>query len=255
MKSALVADIQRTSINDGPGIRTTVFFKGCPLSCKWCHNPECISTKPEIMFYPEKCIHCGKCKEGCYTGARVLCGKSMTTAEVLDQIMLDYDYYGEDGGVTFSGGEPMMQDDFLKEIIPMCKEKGVHTAIETSLIIYDEEIFKSLDIIMADLKIWDSATHKEYTGVANEKIKEHFIMLDKLGVPIIARTPYIPEVNQEFDKISEFLKELKNVIKYEILPYHPLGVSKQKALGKKETRFTVPSKKQMEEVLKYAYIR
>ena len=137
----------------------------------------------------------------------------------------------------------------------MCKEKGVHTAIETSLIIYDEEIFKSLDIIMADLKIWDSATHKEYTGVANEKKKEHFIMLDKLGVPIIARTPYIPEVNQEFDKISEFLKELKNVIKYEILPYHPLGVSKQKALGKKETRFTVPSKKQMEEVLKYAYIR
>ncbi len=255
MKSALVADIQRTSVHDGPGIRTTVFFKGCPLSCKWCHNPECISTEPEMMFYPEKCIHCGKCAQGCYSGARVLCGKKMTTGEVLDQIMLDFDYYKEEGGVTFSGGEPMLQADFLKEIIPMCKEKGVHTAIETSLIIYDEEILKNLDIIMADLKIWDSDIHKEYTGVPNEKIKENFIKTDKLGVPIIARTPYIPEVSQDFAKISEFLKGLKNVVRYEILPYHPLGVAKQRALGREEVIFTVPSKKQMEEVNKYAYIR
>lgn len=255
MLSAVVTDIQRSSVHDGPGIRTTVFFKGCPLSCRWCHNPECINPEPEIMSYPEKCIGCGKCSEGCYSGARVVCGKSMTAQEVFEQIMLDADYYKNGGGVTFSGGEPMLQREFLKELIPMCKAAGIGTAIETSLIIYDEEVFKSLDVVMADLKIWDSALHKEYTGVPNEGIKEHFKMLNELGIPIIARTPVILEINQELDKISGFLKGLENVRQYELLPYHPLGVSKQKALGKEEVLFTIPSKEQMEEMSKYAYIR
>ena len=255
MLSAVVTDIQRSSVHDGPGIRTTVFFKGCPLSCRWCHNPECINPEPEMMFYPEKCIGCGKCSEGCYSGARVVCGKSMTAQEVFEQIMLDADYYKNGGGVTFSGGEPMLQREFLKELIPMCKVAGIGTAIETSLIIYDEEVFKNLDVVMADLKIWDSALHKKYTGVPNEGIKEHFKKLNTIGVPIIARTPVILEINQELDKISGFLKGLENVRQYELLPYHPLGVSKQKALGKEEVLFTIPSKEQMKEMSKYAYIR
>ena len=255
MLSALVADIQRSSVDDGPGLRTTVFFKGCPLSCRWCHNPECISREPEMMYYPEKCIGCGRCSEGCFSGAKVICGKEMTAEEVFSQIKLDADYYGSDGGVTFSGGEPMLQKEFIGELIPMCRDAGIGTAIETSLIIYDEDIFKNLDIVMADLKIWDSSLHRQYTGVPNEEIKEHFKMLDTLGVPIIARTPVITEIDQGIDKISAFLKQLKNVVKYELLPYHPLGVSKLKALGKEEVLFSIPSKEQMEEVSKYAYIR
>ncbi len=255
MLSGIIADIQRTSVHDGPGLRTTVFFKGCPLNCIWCHNPECIKSEPETMFYPEKCIGCKMCDKGCYTGAKVICGKKMTSQEVFSEIMLDYDYYQTDGGVTFSGGEPMQQKDFLNELIDMCRQKGINTAIETSLIIYDENVFKKLDCIMADLKIWDSDIHKKYTGVNNEIIKENFKKINTLNIPIIARTPYIPDINQQIDKISEFLKTLDNVKKYEILPYHQLGVSKQIALGHKQTRFTVPSKEQIKEANKYAYIR
>ena len=207
------------------------------------------------MYYPEKCIGCGKCDEGCFSGAKVICGKNMTSEEVFSQVMLDADYYGKDGGVTFSGGEPMLQKEFVKEVMSMCKKQGIGTAIETSLIIYDEDVFKNLDVVMADLKIWDSKLHEEYTGVPNEKIKEHFKMLDTLGVPIIARTPVVTEINQEIDKISSFLKSLKNVVKYELLPYHPLGVSKLRALKKEEVVFSIPTKEQMEEVSKYAYIR
>lgn len=255
MSSAIIADIQRSSIHDGPGLRTTVFLKGCPLKCEWCHNPECISPEPQILYYPEKCIGCGLCEKGCYSGAKVLCGKEMTGTELFDQIMLDYDYYGNDGGVTFSGGEPMMHKEFLKEIIHMCREKNIHCAIETSMIIYDESIFKSLNLIMADLKIWDDDLHKKYTGVSNIIIKENFEKLNTLGIPVIARTPVIPGIMQEIDKIGGFLFGLKNVKKYELLPYHPLGVGKQHALGMQPGKFRIPSKKEMEEVNKYVFIR
>ena len=255
MKPGIIADIQRASVHDGNGIRTTVFFKGCPLSCKWCHNPECISFEKEILFYPEKCIHCGKCAEGCFSGARVVCGKDMTADEVLSEIMLDVPYYGTDGGVTFSGGEPLAQREFLSECIDKCKEKGISCAVETSLIYFDEEIFRKLDFVMADLKIWNNELHREYTGVGNEKIIENFKRLNALGIPIIARTPVIPEIKQGIDKISEFLKTLENVKKYELLPYHPLGNSKRHALGIADDGFSVPSKEYMKELEKYAYIR
>ena len=117
MSKGIVADIQRNSIHDGPGIRTTVFLKGCPLNCAWCHNPECISFTPQIMYYPEKCIGCGYCEKGCFSGARVMCGKEMNLQEVMNEILLDKDYYGEDGGVTISGGEPFAQRSFLNELI------------------------------------------------------------------------------------------------------------------------------------------
>ena len=255
MIKGLIADIQRASIHDGDGVRTTVFFKGCPLSCRWCHNPECISFEKEILYYPEKCIHCGMCDKGCFSGARVVCGKSMTADEVLSEIMLDVPYYGKNGGVTFSGGEPFAQGKFLNECIDKCRENKINCAVETSLIYFDEEIFKKLDFVMADLKIWNSDLHKKYTGTGNERIIKNFENLNKFNIPIIARTPVIPEINQEIDKISAFLKTLPNVRKYELLPYHPLGNSKRKALGQKADGFSVPSKEYMKELEKYAYIR
>ncbi len=255
MAKGLVTDIQRASLHDGDGIRTTVFLKGCPLSCLWCHNPECISFEKQELFYPEKCIGCNMCHKGCYSGAKVICGREMTAQEVLNEVLEDVPYYTEGGGVTISGGEPMAQNEFLKELIALCKENNINCALETSLIYYDEEIFKNLDFIMADLKIWDNDLHKKYTGVGNEKIKENFIKLNSLNIPIIARTPVIPEIEQGIDKISEFLKNLENVKKYELLPYHPLGVSKQKALGMELKEFTVPSKEYMKELDKYVYIR
>ena len=253
--TACIADIQRASVHDGPGLRTTVFFKGCPLKCEWCHNPECISYEKQIMYYPEKCIGCGMCDEGCFSGAKVVCGKEMAAQELLEQIMLDFDYYGTDGGVTFSGGEPMMQKGFLKEIIPLCKEKGIHCAIETSLIYYDEELFKLLDLVMADFKIWDDDIHKKYTGVSNKRIIEHFRVLNKLNIPIIARTPVIPGIEQGIDKISEFLKNLENVKQYELLPYHPLGIGKLKALGVQTKQFEIPTKEYMKGLDKYVFLR
>lgn len=255
MIKGLIADIQRASIHDGDGVRTTVFFKGCPLSCRWCHNPECISFEKEILYYPEKCIHCGMCDKGCFSGARVVCGKSMTADEVLSEIMLDVPYYGKNGGVTFSGGEPFAQKEFLNECIDKCKENGINCAVETSLIYFDENVFGKLDFVMADLKIWNSDLHKKYTGTGNERIIKNFENLNKFNIPIIARTPVIPEINQEIDKISSFLKSLSNVRKYELLPYHPLGNSKRKALGQKADGFSVPSKEYMKELEKYAYIR
>jgi pyruvate formate lyase activating enzyme len=114
---AIVTEIERSSFEDGPGLRTVVFFKGCPLHCKWCHNPECIKKEPQIMFYPEKCIGCGMCDKGCFAGAKVLCGKEMTDSEIFKQILLDKDYYAKDGGVTFSGGEPMLHPQMLKQLI------------------------------------------------------------------------------------------------------------------------------------------
>ena len=255
MTNGIIADIQRASFHDGEGIRTTVFFKGCPISCSWCHNPECISFEKQILHYPEKCIGCGMCEEGCFSGAKVECGKEYTADELLREILEDKPYYGDNGGVTFSGGEPMVQKEFLNEIIDKCKKENIRCAIETSLIIYDEEIFKKLDFVMADLKIWSNEIHKEYTGVSNEKIKENFVKLNSLDVPIIVRTPVIPDIEQGIDKISEFLKTLKNVEKYELLPYHPLGLKKAEALDIKQKKFTVPSREHMKGLDKYVFIR
>lgn len=255
MNKGLIADIQRASFHDGSGIRTTVFFKGCPLSCVWCHNPECISFEKQMLLYPDKCIGCGLCDKGCFSGARLVCGREYTADDLLAEILQDKPYYGTDGGVTFSGGEPMAQKNYLSKIIDKCKKENISTAIETSLFYFDEEIFKKLDFVMVDFKIWDSDIHKKYTGIPNEVIKENFKKLDKLKIPIIARTPVITEIEQGIDKISEFLKELDHVVKYELLPYHPLGLKKAEALGIKQKEFTVPAKEFMKEIEKYAFLR
>ena len=144
---------------------------------------------------------------------------------------------------------------FLSKMIDLCHENGINCAIETSLFIYDEEIFKKCDLVMADLKIWSDDLHQKYTGVSNEIIKQNFQKLNALGVNIVAKTPIIPEIDQEIEKISEFLKNLDNVQKYELLPYHPLGNSKREALGLKKQDFTIPSNELMKELRKYEFIR
>ncbi len=254
-KVAIIADIQHASLHDGPGIRTTIFFKGCPLNCAWCHNPECMEKAPQTLTYPDKCIGCGECESGCFAGAKVICGKEMSAEEIFNEILLDYNYYGEDGGVTFSGGEPLLYPEVIKEVIHLCKNHNIKTAIETSLYLYDEEILKSVDYIMADFKIFDDIKHTKYTGVSNHIIKNNFLLLDKLNKPFIVRTPIIPGINDTSDeilKIKDFIKPLKNITAYELLPYHPLGVSKQTALGIQIQRFEIPSKRLMEDLKHYA---
>lgn len=256
MVKGLIADIEHASTHDGPGVRTTVFLKGCPLACRWCHNPECISPKKQELFYKDKCIGCGKCNEGCFSGARVICGREMTPEEVVNDVLEDKAYYSECGGVTFSGGEPLFQREFLLETLKLCKANGINTAIETSMYRFDGEILSLCDVIMTDIKIFDSAKHKEYTGIGNSEILKNIIKADSLNKPMILRTPVIKNINDDIDNIkstAEFCKKLKNAVQYELLEYHPLGLTKAAALGINQERFEKPDN--MEELNKYAFIR
>lgn len=257
MMTSYITSIQRFSVFDGPGIRTVVFLKGCPLHCAWCHNPECISFEPELMRYPQKCIHCGKCAEGCYSGAQVICGKEMTPEEVFGEVMQDKAYYGADGGLTVSGGEPLSHPNFVRQIVTLCLKNGIHTAIETSMYRFDRELLQSFSLIMTDIKIWDDELHRKYTGIGNRKIKENIILADQLGIPIIVRTPVISGINdsaEQIQNIAGFVRKLKNAVSYELLPYHPLGEAKLKALGREGGHFVIPGKDKMEELKQYADI-
>ena len=255
MDKTMITEIERFSIHDGPGIRTVVFLKGCPLHCAWCHNPECISFEKQELYYPEKCIGCGKCTEGCYAGARVLCGQEMTPYEVLKEILQDRAYYGEKGGLTLSGGEPLAHPAFSKELLRLCKNEGINTALETTLYRYDSDILSLTDHLMVDIKIWDNDLHQTYTGIGNREILENICRADGLGIPITVRTPIIPDVNDTTENIqctAMFLKELEHVVAYELLPYHPLGQSKAEALGVIMPGFSIPTKEHMEELKHYA---
>lgn len=255
MKKTLISEIQRFSVHDGPGIRTTVFLKGCPLHCAWCHNPECISFEKQELFYPEKCIKCGKCAEGCYSGARAVCGREMRAEEVLEEILRDKSYYGTSGGVTISGGEPLAHPAFVGALLSLCAEHGIGCAIETSLYRFDADILSQIDVLMTDIKLWDSDAHRRYTGIGNEQILENLKRADNLGIPIIVRTPIVPSVNDTVENIKQtaaFLRTLKHVTKYELLPYHPLGLSKAQALAMEMNAFEIPTKEHMEELRVYA---
>ena len=252
---AIIFDIERSGLHDGPGIRTVVFFKGCPLRCRWCHNPESWDAAPQILHYPDKCISCGGCAEGCYTGARSVCGKEMTVEEVLTPIVADKPYYGTDGGVTLTGGEPQMQADFALALTEACREQGIGVAIETSMAIYRPDLLSQMSLIMVDIKLWDDARHREYTGVSNAAILENLRKADTLGVPILVRTPVIPTVNdtaEEITAIRDFVKTLKNAVGYELLPYHPFGLDKAAAMGLTMPRFAEPTKEHMEMLKTYA---
>lgn len=243
--TGMISNIQHMSQHHGPGVRTAIFLKGCPMRCEWCCNPECISSLPQEMFDKDN-------------GMAINCGMFVTPEAVFKEICGDIPYYGNQGGVTFLGGEPLAQPGFLAACMEYCKRERVRSAIETSLIYYHPELLKNMQVVMADLKIWDDAEHRRWTGVSNQKIKAHFHELDTLGVPIIVRTPVIPQVNATIENIaaiSEFAAGMKNVIQYELLPYRHMGDVKRVALGEKERPFTVPDATLMKELNQYAFKR
>jgi glycyl-radical enzyme activating protein len=249
--TGMVTDVQRCSLHDGPGLRTTVFLKGCQLNCPWCHNPEAISFELQEMYYPEKCIGCRQCDKGCYSGARVLCGLGMTVADILKQVEQDKPYYGEDGGVTVSGGEPLCQMDFVLELAGECKARGINIGIESNLcfpVEYTRPVLETIDLLMADLKFWDSEDHKKWTGMGNGHVRENLWQAAGLGLPIILRTPVIPGVNddpKQIESIAGFAATLPTLKYYELLAYHPLGEDKARALGKDIQRFDTPSAEEL----------
>lgn len=269
MNKAIFFDIQRNSFVDGPGIRTTVFFKGCNLKCAWCHNPESQSAKPQMMFYKDKCTGCGKCKSVCPyhleqcelcgkctlycpVDARKVCGKEHTVDEVLKEVLKDKAFYETSGGgVTFSGGECMLQIDFLAEILKKCKENGIHTAVDTAGHIPFESFEKILpytDLFLYDIKIFDSQKHKQYVGVGNELILENLKKLFERKVKLWIRIPIIPDVNdsiEEIQKIKDFLKTIGTPEKIELLPYHAMGENKYRAIGKEPQIFKTPDAENM----------
>lgn len=268
MQEGIVFNIQKFCINDGPGIRTTVFLKGCPLHCAWCHNPESQKTEPEIMYAAEKCILCGACVKACPQGCHVIegekhvfhrdlcigCGKcaeacmpealecmgeKMTTESVLEEVMKDKAFYDTSGGgMTLSGGEPMQQFAFSLELLKLAKEKGLHTCMETCGAARKEDMLtvaQYVDIFLYDYKLWDAEKHKEYTGVTNEKLLENLFALDESGAKSILRCPIIPTVNDtpaHFSAIAQTAERLKNVLEIHIEPYHPLGVGKAERLAR-----------------------
>ena len=265
MLTATIFDIERNSYVDGPGIRTTVFFKGCNLRCAWCHNPESQSPKPQMMFYKNKCTGCGKCKEKCPNhlescelcgkctlycphDAREICGKEYTVDEVMREILKDKAFYDHSGvGVTFSGGECMLQIDFLEEILKVCKENGIHTAVDTAGHVpyeYFERILPYTNLFLYDVKCYDSEKHKKYTGVRNELILENLKKLLATGKSVWVRIPIIPTVNdtvEEMQRIKGDIFSCGKPEKIELLPYHAMGEHKFEALGKAVQRFNAPS--------------
>ncbi|MFI3170193.1 MAG: glycyl-radical enzyme activating protein [Faecalibacterium sp.] len=250
VQTAMVSNIQRCSVHDGPGIRTTIFLKGCNMHCQWCHNPETISFAPEYLRYPEKCIGCNMCEQGCFSGARVLCGKEMSVQEIVKEAMLDKAYYAQNGGVTISGGEPTCQAAQTVAVLQALRAQGVHTAIESNLYCTKEtlaQIVAQCNLVMCDLKIFDDEKHRQYTGVSNQRVLENIAYLLTLNLPVIIRTPLIAGVNdspEEIRALTAYLSGLPGsaqIMYYELLPYHSLGLSKESE-NNQHIAFAAPGK-------------
>ena len=263
MQQGILFDIQRNSFVDGPGIRTTVFFKGCNLRCKWCHNPESQSFNKQIMFYKNKCTGCGRCRDltvddekfFCFNDAKEICGKEYTVDEVFAEVVKDKVFYeNSGGGVTFSGGECMLQIDFLSEILKKSKETGIHTAVDTAgHVPYErfERILPYTDLFLYDVKCFDSEKHKQYTGVENDLILENLKKLLATGKHVWVRIPIIGTINdteEEMQKIKAFLKTCQTPQEIELLPYHAMGEHKYAAIGKQVQKFSVPDKEKIEKL-------
>jgi len=267
VNTGVIFNIQRYSIHDGPGIRTTVFLKGCPLNCWWCQNPESQLSGQEMIFWEDRCISCGACSTICPSGAiqikngipvtekeecilcgkciekcpalaREMIGKKVTAEEVIKEIEKDMVFYEEsDGGATFSGGEPLVQSEFLEGLLNGCREKKIHTAVDTSGYISWEilnKISPKVDLFLYDLKLVDNKRHKKYSGVSNEIILENLKKLSSVHHNIFVRFPVIPGINdddQNIKETGEFLSSLK-IAQVNLLPYHYIGIDKYKKLGR-----------------------
>ena len=243
---AIIFEIKRFAVHDGDGIRTTVFFKGCPLRCVWCHNPEGIGFEPQVAHYEHKCIGCGECKregftpESCLGEAYALYGKEMTVDELLPLLLEDKDFYeNSGGGVTLSGGECLMQADFCAELLKQLKTNGIHTAVDTCGFVSKETLDKVIpytDIFLYDVKAYDEDVHIKCTGRSNRQILENLKYLDEVGKNIEIRIPYVPEFNSDqIEKIAYFLSDLKQISKIRVLPYHSYAASKYAALNMENT--------------------
>lgn len=268
---AIIFDIQRSSYNDGPGIRTTVFFKGCPLRCLWCHNPESQSFSKQLFYYSDRCdkcgkcvsvcenevnklqdgIHtinfdlcnnCGKCIEVCPSNALKFTGKEMSVEDVMDVVLLDVDFYrNSGGGITLSGGEPLSHFSFAKELLERSKEKGINTCVETSGYISSDkfkEILPLIDVLLFDYKVTGAGNHKIYTGKTNKLILKNLDIAYHSGVPIILRCPVIQGINdtiEHFRAIKSLEKKYPKLLSIEILPYHSGGNEKRINIGVDKT--------------------
>lgn len=260
--NGIIFNLQRFSIYDGPGIRTAVFLKGCPLRCAWCHNPESQSVKPEIMRNSEKCTGCGRC-DGialddtsfhCLNGAREVCGKTVSTNEIIAEVVRDKVFYDNSGGgLTLSGGEPLLQYDFSMALLKSSKENGIDTAVETCGFAkpqYIEKIAEFTDLFLYDYKETDSDLHKKYTGVGNELILSNLRLLDRISKPVILRCPVIPGYNDRIDhfkEISGIANELDCIVRVEVEPYHALGEYKYACLGLRHDPVSIPGNAQKSE--------
>ena len=244
--NARICDIKRLAVHDGPGIRTTVFFKGCPLKCLWCHNPESISFRPQTAFYKNKCIGCGECKkegftsEDCLGEAKVFYGKEISVEELLPLVLEDSAFYETSGGgVTLSGGECLCQAEFCTELLKKLKENGIRTAVDTCGFVSRsalEAVLPYTDLFLYDLKAFDEEVHIRCTGKSNKTILENLLYLDSAGAKTEIRIPYVPGYNSDqIEKLHAFLKPLKNVTRVKVLPYHNYAGSKYNALGMENT--------------------
>lgn len=268
MMNGTIFNIQKFCVNDGPGIRTTVFMKGCPLGCIWCHNPESKSVKTEIFYDAQKCIGCkacaavcengchiiteashefdrssciacGKCAKQCYVKALEPVGTVVTVPEVMVKVLRDKPFYNKSGGgLTVSGGEPMLQYELVKGLLSAAKENGLHTCMETCGYAKGEqyrEIAEYVDLFLFDYKVTDPSDHQRYTGVDNRLILENLKMLDSMGAKTILRCPIIPTYNDNDAHllgIASLANSLEHIAEIDIEPYHPLGSSKSDMLGK-----------------------
>lgn len=244
--TATVFEIKHFAVHDGDGIRTTVFFKGCPLGCVWCHNPEGLTAKPQIARYTHKCIGCGECQketfvpENCLGDAYVRYGREMTVDTLLPLLLEDEEFYRTSGGgVTLSGGECLMQADFCEELLKHLKAAGIHTAVDTCGFVQKsafDKVIPFTDVFLYDIKAYDEPVHVTCTGQSNRLILENLQYLDSLGKTIEIRIPYVPGYNDDqMEKIGVFLRSLKSITKIRVLPYHNYAGSKYAALQMKNT--------------------
>lgn len=262
-----ILNIQRFCIDDGPGIRSTVFLKGCPLHCLWCHNPESQMIEPQILynkskcigcekcaavceqgchlfekshiFNREKCVGCGKCASVCETYALELYGKIMTVKEVFEEVKRDKIFYEtSNGGVTISGGEPLFQPKFSAGILRECKNIGIHTAIETSGIASEDNlklVIKYCDLVLFDIKITDENDCLKMVGSPFDVVLRTLSIINEQNIPFIIRAPIIPTVNdteKHFFKIKEIKNSMKNCLGVQVMPYHKTGVYKYAQIGR-----------------------